>query len=63
MHGAGCPHRYPNGRQYLALPPTVRQQLLAELRVLALDLFDLLPLATAVENVVDSSPHKYEATG
>jgi hypothetical protein len=50
-------------RQYQRLPPTVRKQLLGELRVLALDLFDLLPLVIAVENAAGPSEQKLGRTG
>lgn len=50
-------------RQYQLLPPTVRLQLLGDLRKLALDLFDLLPLVSAIENVMQSVPSRSREAG
>lgn len=50
-------------KQYQLLPPTVRKQLLGELRMLALDLFDLLPLISAIENVMQAVPARSREAG
>ena len=40
-------------RQFQRMPPTVRRELQCQLRTLALDLFDLVPLVSAAENATE----------
>jgi hypothetical protein len=50
-------------RQYQAMSPTVRRELLGELRMLAIDLFDLLPLVVTTENDLEQTRQQRRATG
>jgi hypothetical protein len=48
---------------FMDLPPTVRRQLRTDLRMVAVDLFDMLPLIASAENEIESQKRDAGRTG
>ena len=48
---------------FMDLPPTVRRQLRTDLRMVAVDLFDMLPLIASAENEIENQKRDAGRTG